>query len=896
MSTVRSVFARLRGLFGKERHECELTAEIESHVQMHADENVRAGMTPEEARRQALLKLGGAEQTKESYRDRRGLPWVETLLQDVRFGLRMLRKNLGFAAVAAITLALGIGATTAIFTVGDKVLLQPEAYPDPDRIVILMNSYAGGTSPIISIPEYMMWRDQPVFQDAALYGFIRTTRVNLIGGDRPEQLRATQASANFFSLFGVRLTAGRTFTFHEDAPGGPHVVLISNSLWHRRFGSDSNIVGSSLNLDGTPYTVIGVTAPSDSPDLDFGDLCIPLQADPAGNNFGNDLFAAARLKPGVSLAQAKSATQAVGEAYRRRYPNDAGPQATLTVEPIHEARVAGVRTLFLVLLGAVGFLLLIACANVANLMLARSSARKREISLRTALGARRGRIVRQILVESVLLSLVGGAFGLFLGYFGVRALLSINPANLPRIGDHGEAISLDWRILAFAAAASLLSGMIGGIVPALKASRTDLSIALKESGERVGTGLHHNKTRSALVAMEMCLSMVLLLGAALLIRSFFDLRMVNPGFRTQNILVMDMSLTGVHFEKTTAVSAVVREGRQRLESVPGVEAAAAGCCLPLEPSYSLPFNIEGRTPDVGSFIGSGLWRSVSSGYFDLFGIPVVAGRSFMERDGGDSEPVVVINETMAKQYWPKGDELGARLTIGGKGGGPQFDDPAREIIGVVADVRDDGLNHTPFPTMYVPLAQVNDGMTVLDASLLPLQWFIRTRIEPHLLVPEVERELRIASRGLPVGHIRSMDEVTKQSTSLDEFGTTFLAVFAAVALLIATVGIYGLMSYAVEQRTREVGIRMALGADAWNVRRMVVAQGMTLVAIGLFLGVAGGLALTRLMKSLLYGVKPWDPLAFVLTAGLLSMVALLACYVPALRASRVDPMVALRHE
>jgi putative ABC transport system permease protein len=848
------------------------------------------------SRKQEPLASGGAGSANES-RSGRGIPWFETLWQDVRFGLRMLRRNPGFAAVAILTLALGIGATTAIFTVVDKVLLQPMAYPNANRIVVLENKFPEGTGPVISIPKFMAWQNQPqILEDAALYGFPGQQHVNLLGGDQPEQLKATQVSANFFSLFGVQFEAGRPFSAQEDVPKGPPLVVISNGLWRNRFGSDPQVVGKTLDLDGTAYTIVGVMAPFDSPDLPIGDVSLPLQADPNSINQGNYLFGAARLKPGVTLAMAKASSEVIGTQFAKKYPAATGPNVTFTVDTVHNVVVGQVQAALFVLLGAVGFVLLIACANVANLLLARATLRKREISIREALGAGRARIVRQVLTESVLLALAGGVLGLFIGYFGVRSLLAVNPVTIPRIGENAGTIPFDWRILIFALAISVVTGILFGLVPAFKASRSDLTSTLKESGSRSGTGFRQNKTRSLLVVTEMALAMILLVGAALLIRTFWQLRTVHAGFETHNILTMDMSLTGARFDKTAAVAQIVQEGRRRVEALPGVEAVAASCCLPLEGGFSLPFSIAGRAPTDGPYSGGGSWRSVSPGYFDVFHIPLMRGRAFDERDDGKAEPVVIINETMAKQFWPKGDELGARVTIGGGGMGPQFVEPAREVVGVVGDVRDNGLHNTPVATVYVPVAQVTDGMTALGDSLIPLQWEIRSRVEPYSLAPQVERELRAASGGLPVGNIRSMAQVERQSTALDAFSMTLLTVFAAIALLLAMVGIYGVMAYSVQQRTQEVGIRMALGASAHHVRRMIVLQGMLLAAIGLVVGVAGGLALTRLMRSLLFEVKPWDPLVFVSTAILLALVALFACYLPAVRASRVDPLVALRYE
>ena len=825
----------------------------------------------------------------------RGAGWLGELLQDVRYGLRTLRKSPAYTVVAVLTLALGIGATTAIFTVVDKVLLQPLAYPQADRIVVLMNTFSGGRSPVISIPKYMLWRDQPrLFEKTTVYGFPGTLRVNLLGGDQPEQFRATQVSADFFSVLGVRLVAGRPFTAEEDVPDGPPVAVISSELWRNRFGSDPNVIGRSIDLDGTAYNVIGVMAPLYTPDLPLGDFCLPLRADANSGNQGNDLFGIARLKPGVSLAEAKAATKVISEEFRRKFPSMLRPQEDLTVETMYEVRVATIRTSLLVLLGAVGFVLLIACANVASLMLARSTLRQREISIRAALGAGRGRIVRQLLTESLLLALAGGGLGLYLGYFGVRFLLGINPANLPRIGEHAEAISLDWRVLAFTLGVAVLTGMLAGLLPALKAARVDLATALNASGARMGTGPRGNKTRSALVVTELALAMILLVGAALLMRTFHDSLTVKPGFQTHNLLTMGMAVTGVRFQKTAAVAEVVREGRQRLESLPGVEVAAAACCLPLEGGYGLPFNIEGRESN-GPYTGGGAWRSISPGYFEALQIPLLRGRTFTERDDGSAERVVVINEALAKRFWPKGDELGARMTIA-KGMGPQFEDPAREVVGVVGDVRDNGLNYDPAPTMYVPLAQVQDRLTALDAALIPMQWLVRTRVEPHSLAGEIERELRDASGGIPVGTVRSMDEVLAHSIAGEEFNMTLLSSFAGIALVLSAIGVYGTMAYSVQQRTQEIGIRMALGASPQEVRWMVVAHGAVLGLMGVAMGVAGGLALTRVMQSLLYGVKPWDPLTFAATAAILSVVAVVAGYFPARRASRVDPLVALRYE
>jgi putative ABC transport system permease protein len=541
------------------------------------------------------------------------------------------------------------------------------------------------------------------------------------------------------------------------------------------------------------------------------------------------------------------------------------------------------------------FVLLIACANIANLLLARAAVRRREIAIRAALGAGRRRIINQLLTESVLLSLAGGALGLVLGYVGVRALLAMNPGNIPRIGEKGAGLTMDWRILVFTLALSILTGILFGLIPAIHASRIDLNITLKESGSRSGSGYRQNKARAILVITEMALALILLVGSALLIRTYVALQNVQPGFDRHNILTMNMSLNDARFQTTAGVALLVRNGVERIERLPGVESAATTCSLPLEPSFGLGFSIEGRpATDVQNRPG-GAWRSVSANYFSVFRIPILRGRAFTDRDDAGATPVVLINEALAKQYWPKGDPLGERITIG-KDVGPQFAEPPRQIIGVVGDVRDNGLNQKPSPIMYIPVSQVTDGMTVLNEQILPIMWVVRTKVAPYSLSTEIQRELRAASGGLPVGHIRSMDQVVAESTARNDFNTTLLTIFASVALLLAAIGIYGLMAYTVQQRTQEIGIRMALGAGPGNVRSMIVLQGMKLALVGVFLGVAAAFALTRLMASMIYGVKTWDPLVFVTVTILLSAVALFATYVPARRAARVSPLVALRYE
>jgi predicted permease len=538
--------------------------------------------------------------------------------------------------------------------------------------------------------------------------------------------------------------------------------------------------------------------------------------------------------------------------------------------------------------------LLIACANVANLLLVRATGRKREFAIRAALGASRARIVRQLLTESVLLSIFGGILGLILGYVGVRALLAVSPAGLPRIGEDGSAVGIDWRVLGFTLAISFLTGVLFGLFPALSASRTDLNSSLKESSNRSGTGFRQSKARSLLVVTEVALALVLLVGSALLIRTFIALRGVNPGFNPHNVLTMEMSLTGDRFQKTAAVGQLSRDGRERLNALPGVEASASTCCLPLEGGFGLPFTIAGRPLGKDGPPGAG-WMNVSPGYYSVFKIPILRGRDFTDKDTTGAPGVAIINQAFAKQFFPNENPIGQQITIG-KGVGPEFDEPARQIVGVVGDIHDGGLNRDPRPVMTVPQAQVTDGITALNARIGPVGWLVRTHGDPHQAITAVTEQLRQASGGFPVAHIRPMDEIVVRSTARESFNMMLLTIFGGVALVLAAIGIYGLMAYSVQQRTQEMGIRMALGADRATIRKLVVWHGMRLAVVGVVLGIAASFGLTRLIASFLFGVKSWDPAVFITVPLILSAVALLAVWLPASRASKLDPMKALRVE
>jgi putative ABC transport system permease protein len=817
---------------------------------------------------------------------------METLRADLKLAFRLLRQSPGFAATAIAVIALGIGANTAIFSVVNAVLLKPLPYPEPDRIVALLNSTPQGTFPTANVPKYNNWRSQTqVLEDVAAYDS-GGPGINITGGDHPEQARGIHTSYEFFPLFGVPLIMGRSFTPDEDRPRGASVVVISNGLWHRRYAADPSIVGKPISLGGEPYTIIGVVGPGFTFDGN-PELYLPFRADPNSTEGAHYFQAAARLKPGVTLQAAQAAMKLAYDQYRRAFPTT-NPKNSFTVQPLAEILVQGIRTALYILLGAVVFVLLIACANVANLQLARASVRAREVAIRTALGAGRARIIRQLLTESVLLSLIGGAIGLAFGAVGVRALLAVNPGNIPRIDAGATTVSLDWSVLTFTLGISIVTGLIFGLLPALQVSRTALNTTLKESASRSGSGMRQNKVRAVLVVAEVALAIVLLAGAGLLIRTFAALHSVEPGFDAHNVLTMQLSLTGDRFNHTAAISDLSRQAIERIEALPGVQAAAATSYLPLDSGLGLPFIIEGRPLGAAPAHGGGGWAYVTPRFFDVFRIPLSHGRVFTDRDDAAAPGVVIINEAFVKQYWPKQNPVGQRLWIG-HGTGAAFEEPPREIVGIVADARDGQLSIPPQPEMFVPLAQVKDGVMATNNRFMPVSWAFRTAVPPFSLSTPIQQVFHNLA-DLPLAQIRSMDQIVSGSTASNQFNALLLGIFAALAMLLASIGLYGLMAYTVEQRTLEFGIRLALGADGGALRNMIVGQSMTLAAIGIVIGLAGAFGLTRSMASLLYNVKPADFAVFGSVALILAMVAFLASYLPARRAVKIDPVIALRYE
>ncbi len=817
---------------------------------------------------------------------------------NIRYALRMMRSNMGFTAVAVAALALGIGANTAIFTVVRAVLLEPLPYPHPERLVWLGRQFGKDVGYSISIPKYMVWRQNHVFESMAIYDQ-GGLGINLGSGDRPEQVKAAHVSREYFEVFGVTPIMGRIFTQAEDLPGGARVTVLGNGVWQSRFGGDRQILGRTIQLNGEPYNVIGILPPGFHPDPE-ADLWIPLQADPNSSNQGHYLRVGARLKPGVSLSMARAEMKIVGEQFRKAYPKWMDNNESVTVTPMREGIVGKAQTPLYVLLGAVALVLLIACANVANLLLARAAGRQREMAIRAAIGASRGRVFRQLLTESILLAGCGGAAGFVLGSWGVRALLALVPANIPRLtsGDAGRAVipALDWHVALFTLGLALLTGVLFGLFPALHISNPDLASTLKEGGGRAGTGLRHARARSLLVITEVALALVLLVGAVLLIRTFVGLRNVNPGLDARNVLTMETAMGGGAYAMTAKVDRFITQVVQRIESLPGVEGATAAITLPVTGHIDLPFSIAGKPPAKGGdYNGDSQYRYVSPHYFRVFRIPLLRGRAFTETDLTNSAPVVIINEVMARKYWPKEDPLGQVMTIG-RGLGPQFDDPPRQIVGIVGNVRETGLGDTEVEVMYLPQSQVPQGLTTLANSVIPLSWAVRTTPDPMSLRAAIEREFHAVDGLMPVTHTRLMQQVIAESVARDQFTMLLLTIFAAVALLLAAIGVYGLMSYSVEQRTQEIGIRLALGAGPPDLLRLVLAQGLKLAGIGILLGLAIAYGLTRLIASLLYGVKASDPLTFAAVGAILALIAAAATYLPARRASGLGPMEALRHQ
>lgn len=824
---------------------------------------------------------------------------MRNLALDIRHSVRLLIKAPGFTIVAVAALALGIGANTAIFSVIERVLLRPLPFPDSERIVEIERHFPDGDVDSISIPKFMAWRKCTALESVAMYDS-GSVSMNLGRGHRPDPIEAIHVTSQFFALFGVKPILGHTFSLQEDLPNSGRFAVLTFKAWKTRLGGDPNVIGRSVELNNQPYDVVGVLPENYQPEPP-ADLYLPEQFDPNSTNQGHIWRMAGRLRPSASAETARAEFNVLEDQFRAAHPDLVDTSETVRVVPLRVAISGDVRPALLILAGAVSFVLLIACANVANLLLARATGRHREMAVRAAVGASPGRIVRQLLTESMILAIGGGAIGLLLGGVGVRLLLALSPGNIPRINDPEHAASslsvLDWRVLLFLLGISILTGVIFGLFPAIRASRMDLNSALKESNGRSGTGLKHNRVRAVLVIGEIALAVVLLAGAALMIRTFSGLRRANPGFDVSNVLTLKTSTSGERYAATEQIDHMIHQASGRIEALAGVQFAAAAALLPMDGSdMDLPFSVEGREPKMnGKWERYEQWRFVSPHYFEALRIPLLRGRDFDLRDDGTSAGVVILNQAFAKKYWRDGDPLGRRLVIG-HGLGPDFEDRAREVVGIVGDVADQGLNNGFVPVMYIPQSQMSNGLTKLVGNTLPLSWVIRTVTDPLQSLPAVARELVRLDPQLVPSKPRSMNQVIADSTQREDFDALLLTVFASVALLLAAIGIYGLMSYSVEQRGQEIGIRMALGADSGTVLKLILGEGMRLATIGIALGLPAAYGLTRLLSGLLFGVKATDPWTFAMAAAILGAITIAASFVPARRATRVDPIRALRQE
>jgi len=883
----KTQIAKLGNLFARAQRAEELGDEISTHLLMEEQENVERGMSPEEAHYAALRRFGNLTLTQERSREMWTWNSVETLLLDIRYGLRLLVKNPGFTAVAALTLALGIGANTAIFSAVYAVLLKPLPYSRPGQLVRVFeaNDRAGIPGEGCTYAEFREWqRQNHVFSGMA---GVQGHELALTGRGEPMVVKVGDVTADFFAVLGVPPVMGRAFRPEDDEPGAAPVVVISDNLWRSRFGANPDLIGNTIDLDKRSFTVVGVMPASFKFSLDGrgGQLWIPIVQDPF---FGplttrpnvDVLTAIARLKPGVSAAQGQAEMESFGNRLAEQYhPGDKG--RTIRFASLREAMIGDEASApLLMLLAAVGLVLLIACANVANLLLARATSRAKEFAVRAALGAGRTRILRQLLTESAVLGLLGAAVGIGLAYWGVQGLSGLIPPSFPR----GESIRVDGSVLAFALVLSLGASLLFGVAPALFAADIRLQTTLQESGGRPGEGKGRGRARKFLVAAEVALAMVLLMGAGLLIRSFAALTSVNPGFETRKILKAEVSLPRFQYSMPQQWVAFSNELLARIQAQPDLRDAAIALPLPMaDQCATMAFRNANSGPFPAGETSTADYVSVSPDYFHVVGIPLLRGRYFGQQDSMSTPRVAIISQELARIYFPHRDPLGQQLIFGL----PPDGDVKREIVGVVGDVRDEALNKPPGPMMYVPFAQ---------APLWGVGLVIKTSSSADAAARTLRREVQGVDPDLPVTDLGWMSEAVDASVGQTRLRTWLLGLFGAMALALAAAGIFGVISYSVSRRTHEFGIRMALGATRREILRLVLGEALGLALAGVGAGIVAALGLTRLISSLLYGVRPTDPATLIVLPLLLTGAALLAAYLPARRATKVDPMVALRYE
>lgn len=878
MSRLSSSF---RNLFRRAQADGDLEAEIQSHRELLTDQNIAEGMDPATAHRQATLEMGGVEQVREEVRSVRAGQWIEQLWQDIRYALRMLRKAPGFAALAVITLALGIGANTAMFSVINGVLLHQPPFTDPARIMVVLQQQPNGATNVFSTPDYLEWKRQssPVSQMAAVVGDIHTFGT----GEQAERVSGFRVSSEIFSVLGISPALGRPFTSEEDRPGAGQFLLLSDGFWKKNFHADPNILGSKVTLDGAPYTVIGVLPPKVQIFGPGESFWTPLQLDAhdarATARTVHWLLPFARLARDSSLKQAQSTVDAIATRLHHDDPSgDAGFGVAL--QTYQDFNTGGLREPLLLLMGCVGFVLLIACSNVANLLLARGSSRRLEMSIRTAVGAQRSRIFRQLLTESVLLSLLGGIAGLLMAFAALRMLLTANLSSLP----DPETIQLNGTALGFTLVICLLVGVLFGIAPALATSRVDVSNSLRETS-RAGTRTG-GRNRAALVVAETGLAFILLIGAGLALKSLWKVSRVDPGFNPGGLLTFRISAPGTFKEHPfTFYSQVI----ERVRALPGVQSAALARDVPLSGSDpSMPIAVDGGAPQVTDGQVVTRYRVIGPDYFQSFETPLLRGREFTQEDTGTSQPVVIISQSLAQRYWPNQSPLRKTLK-------PNIPDASwYTVVGVVGDVRHQGLDADTEPTAYYPYTQLPKSIEPLLGRYGTV--IVRSSARSAGLLDSIRHAVSSVDSSVPLFAVKSMDEFLADAGSFRRLSVSLIGIFAVLALVMAGTGLYGVMAYAVTQRTREIGIRMALGAKRRDVLRMIVGQGMKMGAIGVAAGIVGAVALSRLMASLVYQTSTTDVGTFVVVGLCLMLFVLVACFVPSLRATRVDPNMALRCE
>jgi putative ABC transport system permease protein len=884
MKGVRVFFHRLRAVLLRSRLERELQDEIRTHLEMQAEENLRQGMSPEQARRAAMRQFGGVEQVKEQYRDRRGLPLVETTLQDVRYAGRMLGKAPGFTLVAVVTLALGIGACTAVFSAVNPILFAPLPYPQADRVVMIWDFGTGGARLDVTFGTYRELAERSQSFDAL--AVMRPWQPTLTGSNEPERFDGQRVSASYFRVLGVSPALGRDFDVADDIVNGPQVVILSDRLWRRRFGGDSQIVGRKVTLNAIPCTVIGVM-PATFENLlaPAAEVWAPLQYDkslqPDSREWGHHLRMVGRLRAGFSVSQAKRDLDAIAQnpvPEFSRPPYAALPNG-LSVNALQDDVTSGVRPALLAILGAVLLVLAIACVNVTNLLLARGAQRRGEFAVRAALGAGRPRLIRQLLTESLLLALIGGALGMAVAEIGVRALVALSPAGLPRAG----AIRVDGTVFAFALAVTTLIGLVVGLIPALHASRSDLQIGLQQSSRRAAGG--HQLTRRMLVVAEVALALVLLVSAGLLLRSLQRLFAIDPGFDTTHLLAMQVQPSGQRLDDAT-IHRVFTQSLDAVRQVPGVTAAAFTSQLPMSGELGDGYGVHFESSPTGNpEADNGAFRyAVSPGYFETMGIPLSRGRLLDTHDDAGAPPVALISESLAASKFPGEDPIGQRLRLG-PNQGPWF-----TIVGVVGTVKQTSLTADEPDAVYM----TNTQWQLFTDRVLWL--VVRTGGDAAALIPDVKRAVWSVDKDQAIARVTTMDQLLTASAAERRFAQVLFEAFGGVALMLAATGIYGVLSGSVTERLREIAVRLALGASRGNILALVIRQGMTLTGLGVVIGLSGAAAASQALVSLLFGVSRLDPITYFGVIVLLAGVAAISCWLPAWRASRVDPAITLRAE